>query len=129
MLLNVEHARRCLERCREAIAASRERAREGAKLPTGPHEEHRDAAMHENSLKLRKSVTEVKKSRNVSLACLYSQPLYKQATLIEWQRAAPGRCHSCNRTETPEWRRGPDGVGTLCNACGLQYAKLRRKRV
>lgn len=34
--------------------------------------------------------------------------------------AAPGRCHSCNRAETPEWRRGPDGARTLCNACGLR---------
>lgn len=32
----------------------------------------------------------------------------------------PGKCHSCNITETPEWRRGPDGARTLCNACGLR---------
>ncbi|KAI8099452.1 uncharacterized protein BX664DRAFT_253450 [Halteromyces radiatus] len=31
-----------------------------------------------------------------------------------------GRCHSCNISETPEWRRGPDGARTLCNACGLR---------
>ncbi|RCH96845.1 hypothetical protein CU097_012689 [Rhizopus azygosporus] len=37
------------------------------------------------------------------------------------------RCHSCNTTETPEWRRGPDGARTLCNACGLHYSKLLRK--
>jgi hypothetical protein len=44
------------------------------------------------------------------------------------QRAAPpGRCHSCNRAETPEWRRGPDGARTLCNACGLR--KLQSPRV
>jgi len=41
--------------------------------------------------------------------------------------APPGRCHSCQRAETPEWRRGPDGARTLCNACGLHYAKLTRK--
>jgi len=41
--------------------------------------------------------------------------------------APPGRCHSCHRAETPEWRRGPDGARTLCNACGLHYAKLTRK--
>ncbi|KDQ06568.1 hypothetical protein BOTBODRAFT_149615 [Botryobasidium botryosum FD-172 SS1] len=40
----------------------------------------------------------------------------------------PGRCHSCNIRETPEWRRGPDGARTLCNACGLHYAKLIRRR-
>ncbi|KAG1196861.1 hypothetical protein G6F70_007105 [Rhizopus microsporus] len=37
------------------------------------------------------------------------------------------KCHSCGTTETPEWRRGPDGARTLCNACGLHYAKLVRK--
>ncbi|KAI8876725.1 GATA-domain-containing protein [Backusella circina FSU 941] len=36
-------------------------------------------------------------------------------------------CHSCKTTETPEWRRGPDGARTLCNACGLHYSKLLRK--
>ncbi|KAL9039839.1 MAG: hypothetical protein Q9214_004713 [Letrouitia sp. 1 TL-2023] len=41
--------------------------------------------------------------------------------------AHPGRCHSCNRAETPEWRRGPDGVRILCNSCCLHYAKLTRK--
>ncbi|CAG8705109.1 23088_t:CDS:2 [Cetraspora pellucida] len=42
--------------------------------------------------------------------------------------APPGRCHSCNISETPEWRRGPDGARTLCNACGLHFAKITRKR-
>ncbi|KAI8643191.1 hypothetical protein BD408DRAFT_415411 [Parasitella parasitica] len=37
------------------------------------------------------------------------------------------RCHSCNTMDTPEWRRGPDGARTLCNACGLHYSKLLRK--
>jgi len=51
----------------------------------------------------------------------YQKALFKLALLILRQRAAPpGRCHSCNRAETPEWRRGPDGARTLCNACGLR---------
>ncbi|KAI9497991.1 hypothetical protein BDB00DRAFT_868124 [Zychaea mexicana] len=37
------------------------------------------------------------------------------------------RCHSCHTNETPEWRRGPDGARTLCNACGLHYSKLVRR--
>ncbi|KAF9322550.1 hypothetical protein BG006_002295 [Podila minutissima] len=32
----------------------------------------------------------------------------------------PGRCLSCDSSDTPEWRRGPDGARTLCNACGLR---------
>ncbi|EFA75982.1 GATA-binding transcription factor [Heterostelium album PN500] len=38
-----------------------------------------------------------------------------------------GHCAKCETTETPEWRRGPDGETSLCNACGLQYAKQMRK--
>lgn len=36
-------------------------------------------------------------------------------------------CYYCNSTSTPEWRRGPDGNRTLCNACGLYYRKLIKK--
>jgi len=35
-------------------------------------------------------------------------------------------CHFCGRKETPEWRKGPSGPATLCNACGLQWAKKMR---
>ncbi|KAI7898121.1 uncharacterized protein BX663DRAFT_267690 [Cokeromyces recurvatus] len=34
------------------------------------------------------------------------------------------KCHSCQSTETPEWRKGPLGPRTLCNACGLIWTKL-----
>ncbi|PVH65537.1 hypothetical protein PAHAL_1G020500 [Panicum hallii] len=30
-------------------------------------------------------------------------------------------CRHCDSTETPQWRAGPDGPGTLCNACGIRY--------
>ncbi|KAI9286812.1 hypothetical protein BC943DRAFT_275597 [Umbelopsis sp. AD052] len=29
-------------------------------------------------------------------------------------------CHECGCVESPEWRRGPNGPKTLCNACGLR---------
>ncbi|KAJ7685561.1 white collar 2 type of transcription factor [Mycena polygramma] len=32
-------------------------------------------------------------------------------------------CITCGRTESPEWRKGPLGPKTLCNACGLRWAK------
>ncbi|KAE8216400.1 hypothetical protein CF327_g426 [Tilletia walkeri] len=41
---------------------------------------------------------------------------------------APGTCQACSQADTPEWRRGPGGARTLCNACGLHWAKLNRKR-
>lgn len=43
--------------------------------------------------------------------------------------APPGKCHSCKISETPEWRRGPDGARTLCNACGLHFAKMAKKKM
>jgi len=40
------------------------------------------------------------------------------------RNAIAGRvCTICHEENTPEWRRGPDGNHTLCNACGLNYAK------
>lgn len=38
------------------------------------------------------------------------------------------KCQRCGTTETPEWRRGPNGLRTLCNACGLFHAKLVKKK-
>ncbi|KAI0705908.1 hypothetical protein BC835DRAFT_1314125 [Cytidiella melzeri] len=35
-------------------------------------------------------------------------------------------CTKCGRTDSPEWRKGPNGPKTLCNACGLRWAKSNR---
>ncbi|KAL4248834.1 Plant GATA Transcription Factor [Abortiporus biennis] len=35
-------------------------------------------------------------------------------------------CVTCGRTDSPEWRKGPLGPKTLCNACGLRWAKSVR---
>lgn len=32
------------------------------------------------------------------------------------------RCEGCGVTSTPQWRRGPSGKRTLCNACGVKYS-------
>lgn len=109
MLANAEIARVALERVKETVQQSsrNERAREASRAK-GTLEEERDVPMFEDGMKPQYSITEVKKRRG--------------------RAAPPGRCHSCNRVDTPEWRRGPDGARTLCNACGLHYAKLERKR-
>ncbi len=36
-------------------------------------------------------------------------------------------CVTCGRTDSPEWRKGPQGPKTLCNACGLRWAKKSKK--
>jgi len=36
-------------------------------------------------------------------------------------------CEHCQTTTTPEWRTGPSGPKTLCNRCGLRYAKYTKR--
>ncbi|KAK7257702.1 hypothetical protein RIF29_31865 [Crotalaria pallida] len=38
---------------------------------------------------------------------------------------ATGKCTHCAVTETPQWREGPMGPKTLCNACGVRYRSGR----
>ncbi|KAH7373398.1 hypothetical protein KP509_17G054000 [Ceratopteris richardii] len=37
----------------------------------------------------------------------------------------PRRCSHCLVTKTPQWRTGPNGPKTLCNACGVRYKSGR----
>ncbi|KAJ3031140.1 UNVERIFIED_CONTAM: blue light receptor [Siphonaria sp. JEL0065] len=37
-------------------------------------------------------------------------------------------CRQCGSTTSPEWRKGPLGPKTLCNACGLAYSKMQSKQ-
>jgi len=43
------------------------------------------------------------------------------------QQPAPGdrRCRHCGVQKTPQWRAGPEGAKTLCNACGVRYKSGR----
>ncbi|CAN6240318.1 unnamed protein product [Urochloa humidicola] len=43
------------------------------------------------------------------------------------QQPAPGdrRCSHCGVNKTPQWRAGPEGAKTLCNACGVRYKSGR----
>ncbi|XP_042397458.1 GATA transcription factor 1-like [Zingiber officinale] len=34
-------------------------------------------------------------------------------------------CRHCLAEETPQWRAGPEGLKTLCNACGVRYKSGR----
>lgn len=36
-------------------------------------------------------------------------------------------CRDCGTVDSPEWRRGPLGPKTLCNACGLRWAKKNKQ--
>ncbi|KAL8034061.1 hypothetical protein ABFX02_12G002600 [Erythranthe guttata] len=39
--------------------------------------------------------------------------------------AQPRRCSHCGVTKTPQWRAGPLGSKTLCNACGVRFKSGR----
>ncbi|EGG21509.1 GATA-binding transcription factor [Cavenderia fasciculata] len=57
---------------------------------------------------------------------LIDKPRRRRRTVYSAKRNL--KCQHCNVTETPEWRRGPNGDHTLCNACGLHYAKTLKKQ-
>jgi len=37
-------------------------------------------------------------------------------------------CTQCGTQSTPVWRAGPHGPKTLCNACGVRYMKVAKKK-
>ena len=41
----------------------------------------------------------------------------------EKETATIRRCTHCATEETPQWREGPEGPRTLCNACGQVFKK------
>jgi len=36
-------------------------------------------------------------------------------------------CMQCGATQTPQWRKGPDGLSTLCNACGVRAKRAQQQ--
>jgi hypothetical protein len=51
---------------------------------------------------------------------------HREAKKTRWAPSAKPpagqcRCRHCGTEETPQWRQGPDGPCTLCNACGVRY--------
>ena len=81
----------------------------------------------------------------VSKSDLETQPLGKLSSMVKKQRkknvpllankemkrssseesVAGRKCLHCEVTKTPQWREGPMGPKTLCNACGVRYRSGR----
>lgn len=63
--------------------------------------------------KLRQSQASVipMRPRKLEEAVAASQPVHEN------------KCLDCGTTKSPEWRKGPLGPKTLCNRCGLRWAK------
>ncbi|CAJ1779580.1 unnamed protein product, partial [Sphenostylis stenocarpa] len=50
----------------------------------------------------------------------------KEKSKCLWNDAKIGkRCSHCESRSTPQWRTGPLGPKTLCNACGVRYKSGR----
>ncbi|KAJ8521637.1 hypothetical protein ONZ45_g1671 [Pleurotus djamor] len=52
-----------------------------------------------------------------------SEDIFRKKRLKKSTGADQYVCITCGRTNSPEWRKGPLGPKTLCNACGLRWAK------
>ncbi|PWN20761.1 hypothetical protein BCV69DRAFT_198880 [Microstroma glucosiphilum] len=54
-----------------------------------------------------------------------SRTVDNEATKAQSDGAAEAnkRCSSCGTANSPEWRKGPTGHKTLCNACGLRFSR------
>ncbi|KAL4244295.1 hypothetical protein ABKN59_010070, partial [Abortiporus biennis] len=101
-------------------------SREDGNVPqsSDPRQEYTDEKMQSTAEK----DMEIIRSKRATSAAGNTPGMPKSKYRKRSRATPPGKCHSCNIRETPEWRRGPDGARTLCNACGLHYAKLMRKR-
>ncbi len=42
-------------------------------------------------------------------------------SLVPNEKDKGKQCSFCGIRGTPQWRRGPEGAGTLCNACGVKW--------
>ncbi|KAE8717959.1 hypothetical protein F3Y22_tig00110020pilonHSYRG00348 [Hibiscus syriacus] len=52
-------------------------------------------------------------------------PLTDNSTAQNQSGQAVRKCMHCEITKTPQWRAGPVGPKTLCNACGVRYKSGR----
>ncbi|CUM63998.1 uncharacterized protein PRCAT00001586001 [Priceomyces carsonii] len=78
------------------------------------------------------SRTRVDRSEGTKKSCTAFPRSGRASTKVTKQKSKRNRaksiaCKHCAADDTPEWRRGPDGARTLCNACGLFYSKLVKK--
>ncbi|GMI92116.1 GATA transcription factor 11 [Hibiscus trionum] len=62
-----------------------------------------------------------KKKVNLTLLSGYSEAKKSSSQ----QPTVVMKCLHCEITETPQWREGPMGPKTLCNACGVRYRSGR----
>ncbi|RDA83954.1 hypothetical protein CP532_6907 [Ophiocordyceps camponoti-leonardi (nom. inval.)] len=93
-----------------------------AQQPAGPSDHRRARPSHASS----RSRSGSNSVSNYPHATSRQRP--SKSSSSRRNRNSRMRCHVCGISETPEWRCGPDGIGTLCNVCGLVFAKQQHKK-
>ncbi|KAK7402121.1 hypothetical protein VNO78_14136 [Psophocarpus tetragonolobus] len=65
----------------------------------------------------------VKRQRKKDLSLVSDDDEMMKSSSLE--SVPPRKCMHCEVTKTPQWREGPMGPKTLCNACGVRYRSGR----
>lgn len=55
----------------------------------------------------------------------HHQPNAKRTTKVDNKDPMGRKCQHCHAEKTPQWRAGPLGPKTLCNACGVRFKSGR----
>ncbi|KAK4709306.1 hypothetical protein R3W88_030231 [Solanum pinnatisectum] len=63
--------------------------------------------------------------QQINDAALPLSDVYKKKVTSTQQSSFFKKCTHCEVTKTPQWREGPLGPKTLCNACGVRYRSGR----
>lgn len=89
-----------------------------------------DEELNLNESKIYKSHSELSVHKNENYIFVFENEIDLKRSKKRGRKASTSKrvCNICNVTETPEWRKGPDGKSILCNACGLKFSKKRREK-
>lgn len=82
----------------------------------------------EAAARMKELLKKKKKKLKIPASPLGASPMdniKENATVAQTQAQAVRKCLHCEITKTPQWRAGPMGPKTLCNACGVRYKSGR----
>ncbi|KAK4780178.1 hypothetical protein SAY87_016284 [Trapa incisa] len=68
------------------------------------------------------SCSEKRKGKRKNLSVILDSGNNNESSLLS---SGTRKCSHCEVTKTPQWREGPMGPKTLCNACGVRYRSGR----
>ncbi|RXG43570.1 hypothetical protein VDGE_01163 [Verticillium dahliae] len=115
------------------LASITERFREPAAAPTAARRSPTPAdlvAMSRLSRDIVNSLAEVARHhrRQEGRGSTITAPSRSDLEKLGGRKPDSALCQQCGTAVSPQWRRGPDGADTLCNVCGLLYARRMRRQ-